>query len=423
MRQTPITLGYNNYRKVAVAGCALLVLGLLAEVLNRFFEQGLLAWLIGACAIAVITLGTVIALASTVVLLRQRRLDLSRTDLYLDLNKNRTAANLLAPDGFRGGLMRRCLARVALGHDYLVGDAVEVRSFDEIAKTLDASGCIDGIPFMPEMHKFCGTSARVLRSVDKIYDYDRTRGMRALKGCVILTGMRCDGAMHGHCEAACFALWKVAWLKHAPEVLARHGTSPPTQPPRLRTAASTPQTFPCQYTQLHAASRPLQALDPVQDLRPLIAGNVTLLAFLVAIATRAFNAVQELRGGVGFPVIEARKKPQPTAEERGLCVGDLVAVRSVAEIAQTLDRRGKHKGLWFDRDMLKFCGQTFRVSASVSRLIDVTTGDLRTVKTPCYLLEDVDGTGEYLRFNAQSDPPFWREAWLQRVEKASARKQ
>jgi hypothetical protein len=133
--------------------------------------------------------------------------------------------------------------------------------------------------------------------------------------------------------------------------------------------------------------------------------------------------MQQIRRGVIFPVLEQRKDPNALIEECTLSVGDLVTVRSAHEIAQTLNRQNKHKGLWFDRDMLKFCGQTFRVSATVTRLIDVTTGQMRTVKTPCYLLENVDSTGEYLRFNAQSDPLFWRDVWLKLVEKGTAREQ
>lgn len=421
MRQSSIILGYYNYRLVAVAGCVLFVVGVVAEILNLAFDRGLLAWLIGACAVAVIALGAAIAFSSAVVLARTRRLEHRHPDLYLDLNKSRTAERLAKPDGFRGGFIRHCLARFVIGHDFLVGDAVKVRSFDEIAATLDVSGCINGIPFMPEMRRFCGSTARVLRSVDKIYDYDRTRDMRDLKRCVILTGMHCDGAMHGQCEAACFTLWNVAWLEHAPDVAAPREQAPGAPKNDRAPAANVGERFSCQYTQLHAATRPLRPLDPVQDLRPLIAGNVTVPAFVVAIATRAFNFLQRVRGGVTFPVMEARKNSQPAVEERALSVGDLVIVRPPGEIAQTLNRQGKHKGLWFDRDMVKFCGQKFRVSATVTRLIDVTNGQMRSVKTPCYLLENVDSTGEYLRFNAQSDPLFWRDVWLQRVEEVSAR--
>ena len=42
-----------------------------------------------------------------------------------------------------------------------VGDWVEVRSKEEILRTLDASGQLDGMPFMPEMVRFCGKRSQV----------------------------------------------------------------------------------------------------------------------------------------------------------------------------------------------------------------------------------------------------------------------
>ena len=46
---------------------------------------------------------------------------------------------------------------MALATDKLtVGDFVEVRSKEEILATLDSSGRLDGLPFMPQMFKYCG---------------------------------------------------------------------------------------------------------------------------------------------------------------------------------------------------------------------------------------------------------------------------
>ena len=46
---------------------------------------------------------------------------------------------------------------------------------------------------------------------------------------------------------------------------------------------------------------------------------------------------------------------------RGLCVGDLVEVRSADEIIATLDERGELENLPFMPEMLKFCGQRLTV--------------------------------------------------------------
>jgi hypothetical protein len=68
-----------------------------------------------------------------------------------------------------------------------MGDRVEVRSLGEIQNTLDANGCLDGLPFIPEMVKFCGQRASVFRCVDKIYDMVEAR--------------RCDGSRTWCCSA------------------------------------------------------------------------------------------------------------------------------------------------------------------------------------------------------------------------------
>src|SRR5262249_18548515 len=115
--------------------------------------------------------------------------------------------------GARRTPIRRWLARLSLGHDLIVGDLVEVRSWSEICETLDSNGCLEGLPFMPEMLQMCGKRAHVFRSAHRIFDYRKTRRMRHLHGAVLLVGTVCDGSSHGGCEAACHTIWKAAWLR------------------------------------------------------------------------------------------------------------------------------------------------------------------------------------------------------------------
>jgi hypothetical protein len=51
-----------------------------------------------------------------------------------------------------------------------VGEVVEVRSEAEILSTLDANGHLEGLPFMPEMLKYCGQRVRVYKSAHKTCD-------------------------------------------------------------------------------------------------------------------------------------------------------------------------------------------------------------------------------------------------------------
>jgi hypothetical protein len=67
--------------------------------------------------------------------------------------------------------------------------------------------------------------------------------------------------------------------------------------------------------------------------------------------------------------------PKPV-EPLDLQPGDLVQVRAKKEIASTLDARGHLRGLSFDREMLPYCGGTYRVQDRVRRLIDDRTGGM-----------------------------------------------
>jgi hypothetical protein len=107
--------------------------------------------------------------------------------------------------------IRRWLGAPAPG----VGDVVRIRSLEEISATLDANGCLDGLPFMPEMAKYCGTTGTVFRYVDKIYDYGGRKDLRRMKDAVLVAGLRCDGSAHDGCQARCYLLWKTAWLATA----------------------------------------------------------------------------------------------------------------------------------------------------------------------------------------------------------------
>jgi hypothetical protein len=172
--------------------------------------------------------------------------------------------------------------------------------------------------------------------------------------------------------------------------------------------------YTCQLTQLHSASRPIGNWSAVNFVRPLVAGNVAPAAFIVGWLTNLFNELQGLRQGVTFPAFEAVGPDGGMREEARLAAGDQVVVRSSAEIRATLNARFVHRGLGFELDMLKHCGRRYCVQSEVTRLIDIVTGEMRTMKTPAYILRDVHFSGERQEFNAQYEPLFWRSDWLQK---------
>src|SRR5690242_9338483 len=92
------------------------------------------------------------------------------------------------------------------------GDAVRVRSPDEILATLDADGTLDGVPFMPEMVDACGRTFHVLRRVEKTCVDGHPMRCFPANDVVILDAPRCDGSGHDGCRHGCRVFWKDAWL-------------------------------------------------------------------------------------------------------------------------------------------------------------------------------------------------------------------
>jgi hypothetical protein len=419
----------KSFAVAAIAGLSVVVLVHLAAPSEPRIARALIiatGWILGLVS-------ECIAIGGLIALYRDKAQSSGKMDLFLALNRARSedalADGRVAPlRSFRR--WRRLLGAGAL----IVGDLVEIRSREEIEQTLDPSGALDGLPFMSEMARFCGQRARVFRCVDKIYDYGRSKKLRRIDDTVLLCGLRCDGSAHGDCQASCYLIWKTKWLRPIPGTRAGDGasghqvaptplakgtegagqTAPIAQTERLQPeiALAATERFTCQFTELAAASSPLRPRDFRQELRPLAAGNVTLGAFFVAILTRAFNAFQRLRGGSGYPALSPSNRTSTPIVNHGLTAGDTVRVLAMDEIAATLDRTSRNRGLWFDRELVKHCGRRYTVLKRIDRIIDDASGRMLRLKTPCIVLAGADASGEFLRFCAQHEHSFWREAWL-----------
>src|SRR5262245_31435588 len=103
---------------------------------------------------------------------------------------------------------RRWLSIMTNALGLRAGDWVRVRSAEEILGTLDERGCLDNLPFMPEMLKACGQRFQVAGIAHKTCDTATLKGGRRMRNAVFLENMRCDGASHGGCQARCLMFWK-----------------------------------------------------------------------------------------------------------------------------------------------------------------------------------------------------------------------
>jgi hypothetical protein len=311
------------------------------------------------------------------------------------------------------------------------GELIEIKSLEEILRTLDEKGTVRGIPFMPEMAPHCGARARVFRRVDKLNDWIHGTGLKRMHGLVLLEGLRCNGAGHGGCQAGCHLRWCDAWLRRvASERISdpaldgsRRPLSPSDPHPGLdklialarRNDADGDTRWVCQATELTAEGASLAWRDPRHYMRDLLTGNVRIKPFLVGVSLMCFNWIQQRRSGVGFPVYSVGKSQASPHAELNLILGEFVRVKPKRLIEMTLNQRSRNRGLWFDREMLRFCGGIFRVKSRVERVVVEKTGELRDLSNPCIVLDGVTATGEYAGFNPENENIFWREIWLERV--------
>jgi hypothetical protein len=92
--------------------------------------------------------------------------------------------------------------------------------------------------------------------------------------------------------------------------------------------------------------------------------------------------------------------------------GDVVQVRSEAEIRATLDADGKHDGLLFMEEMRRFCGRTFRVYRRGDKTCAEGNG-LRRMPN-AVTLDGVACDGSAHGGCKRTCQIYWKEAWLSR---------
>ncbi len=295
------------------------------------------------------------------------------------------------------------------------GETVQVLNFEEIAATLDGDGCLDRMPFMPEMRAFCGRRFTVRHRLNKtcVEGY----GARLLHSTVTLQGVYCDGSSHDGCQRSCPVFWKEAWLKTVePEPRAPGEASPAQAGPDvvLRTRKDDVHYF-CQSTELGRATTYLFPISLTRCTAEVQAGNVSLrqgiqllwVPFVVKLKTKLLG-----RGSVQPVGTDAK----PHAEVLSLQPGELVEVKSPQQISLMLDQRGRNRGLEFTATMLPFCGKRYRVKNRVDKMILETTGEMREIRNTV-ILEGATCDGHTILGGCSRHVyHLWREAWLRRVE-------
>ena len=346
-----------------------------------------------------------------------------------------------------------------LGPELRCDERVRVRSAEQILATLDANGELEGLPFMPEMLRFCGQVLRVERSAHKTCDTITGASLgRRLERSVHLASSRCDGAAHGGCQAQCLLFWKQAWLERVEparsswswRLLSGAGRAPgaagsPHGACRLETlrgraaepAASDPAgpSYRCQATRLLAATTPLAWWEPTQYLRDWLSGNVALWTLLRAMLLRVlyrfailwrgyelkvslYDLVARITGARSWPYAVGTQSGKTPSDKLDLQPGEWVEIKSHDEILETLNGR-MNRGMGFAPEMVQYCGQRYRVAARVDKIINEKTGKMLRMKNDCIILDGVvckSDCSENRLFCPRKIYAYWREIWLRRVD-------
>ena|ERR1700722_190061 len=325
-----------------------------------------------------------------------------------------------------------------------VGEWVEVRSKEEILRSLDENGMLEGMPFMPEMFAFVGKKLQVHKRAHKTCDTVFPVRGRKLHRAVHLD-TRCNGHGHDGCQAGCLIFWKEAWLKpahfkesEAPKSIGTQCNEQDVFARAKTTAAKGTTTYMCQATQLPYATTNLEWWDVRQYVEDYWSGNVGLWAILCGSVYSIYYALTEAGVGVGRPMRWFYDKfyplwrGTPFPRKRGsipsgaptpvqtldLQPGELVRIKTHDEVLKTLNTTSRNRGLYWDAEEVPYCGGTYRVLRRLERIVNEKTGKMLEMKTPSVILDNVICQSRYSNcrmFCPRSIYPYWREIWLERV--------
>jgi hypothetical protein len=297
------------------------------------------------------------------------------------------------------------------------GDWMEVKSPSEILETLDKDGAVAGLPFMPEMLEHCGRRYRVAQLAEKtcveypggVYKFREFRGNDVL----ILETLRCSGASHDGCQRVCLLFWKAEWVR---KVSAGEQETNQSQSnvdelrARLKTMTA-PDRYFCQSTALDAATIPLprrrMLLKCFYEVRSGSRGVFEMIRMIIRPIWR--KALKR------FPVRVVGKLTRTPVGNLCLQPGELVKIKPESELKQTLDSRGRNRGMFIGVSVGQTNHTEFRVKTRLDRMIMEGTGEMKRMEGTVILEGSICKCGTVFGGCPRRDPVYWREVWLERV--------
>src|SRR5882724_2811801 len=301
------------------------------------------------------------------------------------------------------------------------GDWFVVKQPAEIAASLDSAGTLDGLPFMPEMLEYCGRRVRVLRKAEKSC-VEIPGGSYPIREFInndvfLLDGLRCSGDDHDGCQRRCMFFWKSAWLTKATEIVSEEAPADRERASlrsRLKTKIS-PDRYFCQSTELVRST----VLTPIgaarilaKCIRDVASGAVSVSEMFWLVTVPLYRKLRDRL--VGRPFLKGDLKQTPVGDLR-LQPGEIVEIKSLEEMRQTLDSRGRNRGLVCDIELGKFSGTRYRVLSRLDQMVSESDGRMRKLQGTVILDGNMCMCARVLGGCPRLEFCYWREIWLKRV--------
>ena len=170
--------------------------------------------------------------------------------------------------------------------------------------------------------------------------------------------------------------------------------------------------FSCQSTSLFKATEPIHPLDFRHYLCELTSEEFRGIELIKRLIELLKLKIRFLLGLEKHRI--AGKRKRTPIEALNLKPSEIVEVKSFKEILETLDSKGRNRGLEFTPEMRKYCGKRFKVLKRVNQMIIEETGKMRQIPNTV-ILEGVTCDGKAHRGCQRTCFCLWREIWLKRV--------
>ena len=180
----------------------------------------------------------------------------------------------------------------------------------------------------------------------------------------------------------------------------------------------------CQSTELYKATEAFPGKQKLWKIRILFreirSGDLSVSETLRLFALWFWQRLRRAAGG--DPWLRGPHKRTPS-ESLDLKPGEVVRVKSRAQIVETLDQYRRNRGMGICYEMTRCCGGEAEVRYRVDRLIDERTGLMREISDTVTLQNmrhKETLVEECLCYDQLGDCPrgelmYWREIWLERV--------